>query len=140
MKIIIVSCTLIWRPVTLSHVLVKLSCFIFRTMVKLHIKKGDESQFMYETTVEMPVADLLKDVSAIYNGRLKIQRICSGMMPGNISLPEFSSKSIINQGIQEKNRIINQQRVGLSECVYNRRPVTVFEISLPRPATEMSLI
>lgn len=48
-------------------------------MVKLHIKKGDESQFLYETTVEMPVDDLLKDVSAIYNGRLKVQRICAGM-------------------------------------------------------------
>ena len=48
-------------------------------MVKLHIKKGDESQFLYETTVEMPVDDLLKDVSVIYNGRLKIQRICAGI-------------------------------------------------------------
>ena len=51
----------------------------FFNMVKLHIKKGDESQFLYETTVEMPVDDLLKDVSAIYNGRLKVQRICAGM-------------------------------------------------------------
>ena len=49
-------------------------------MVKLHIKKGDESQFQYETTVEMPIDDLLKDVSAIYNGRLKVQRICAGKL------------------------------------------------------------
>ena len=48
-------------------------------MVKLHIKKGDDSQFLYETTVEQPVDELLKDVSAIYNGRLKIQRICAGI-------------------------------------------------------------
>ncbi|CAC5424519.1 Cilia- and flagella-associated protein 298,Cilia-and flagella-associated protein 298-A,Cilia- and flagella-associated protein 298-B [Mytilus coruscus] len=48
-------------------------------MVKLHIKKGDESQFLYETTVEMPVDDLAKDVSAIYNGRLKVQRLCAEM-------------------------------------------------------------
>ncbi|XP_071134829.1 cilia- and flagella-associated protein 298-like [Mytilus edulis] len=48
-------------------------------MVKLHIKKGDESQFLYETTVEMPVDDLVKDVSAIYNGRLKVQRLCAEM-------------------------------------------------------------
>lgn len=50
-------------------------------MVKLHIKKGDESQFLYETTVEMPVDDLLKDAAAIYNGRLKVQRICAGKCP-----------------------------------------------------------
>ncbi|XP_060067468.1 cilia- and flagella-associated protein 298-A-like [Ylistrum balloti] len=48
-------------------------------MVKLHVKKADESQFLYETTVEMPVDDLLKDLTAIYNGRLKIQRICAEM-------------------------------------------------------------
>jgi len=47
-------------------------------MVKLHVKKGDESQFLYETTVELPVDDLMKDVTAIYNGRLKVQRICAG--------------------------------------------------------------
>ena len=49
-------------------------------MVRLHIKKGDESQFLYETTVEMPVEDLIKDVTIIYNGRLKINRICAGNM------------------------------------------------------------
>ena len=47
-------------------------------MVKLHIKKGDESQFLYDTTVEQPIDDLLKDVCAIHNGRLKVQRICAG--------------------------------------------------------------
>lgn len=48
-------------------------------MVKLHIKKGDESQFLYETTVEQPIDELVKDVCAIHNGRLKIQRICAEM-------------------------------------------------------------
>lgn len=47
-------------------------------MVKLHIKKGDESQFLYETTVELPIDELVKDVCAIHNGRLKVQRICAG--------------------------------------------------------------
>lgn len=47
-------------------------------MVKLHIKKGDESQFLYETTVEQPIDELVKDVCAIHNGRLKVQRICAG--------------------------------------------------------------
>ncbi|XP_064628521.1 cilia- and flagella-associated protein 298-A-like [Lineus longissimus] len=45
-------------------------------MVKLHIKKGDESQFLYETTVNIPIDELMKDVVAIYNGRLKVNRIC----------------------------------------------------------------
>ncbi|XP_048765916.2 cilia- and flagella-associated protein 298-like [Ostrea edulis] len=48
-------------------------------MVKLHIKKGDESQFLYDTTVEQPIDDLLNDVCAIHNGRLKVQRICAEM-------------------------------------------------------------
>ncbi|XP_071499254.1 cilia- and flagella-associated protein 298-like [Diadema antillarum] len=46
-------------------------------MVKLHIKKGEESQFMYETTVQMPVEDVMKELLEIYNGRLKVERICS---------------------------------------------------------------
>lgn len=49
-------------------------------MVKLHIKKGDESQFLYETTVEQPIDELVKDVCAIHNGRLKVQRICAGII------------------------------------------------------------
>ncbi|XP_061177350.1 cilia- and flagella-associated protein 298-like [Saccostrea echinata] len=48
-------------------------------MVKLHIKKGDESQFLYDTTVEQPIDELLKDIVAIHNGRLKVQRICAEM-------------------------------------------------------------
>lgn len=48
-------------------------------MVKLHIKKGDEGQFLYETTVELPIDELVKDVCAIHNGRLKVQRICAEM-------------------------------------------------------------
>lgn len=45
-------------------------------MVKLHIKKGDESQFLFETTVEISIDDLLKPVTSMFNGRLKVQRIC----------------------------------------------------------------
>ncbi|GLV35814.1 uncharacterized protein CBL_01034 [Carabus blaptoides fortunei] len=46
-------------------------------MVLIHIKKGDESQFLYETSKETVVEGVLTSVVAIYNGRLKIQRICS---------------------------------------------------------------
>jgi hypothetical protein len=48
------------------------------SMVKLHIKKGDESQFLLETTVDVPVDDLMAQLIPIYNGRLKVHRICAG--------------------------------------------------------------
>ena len=47
-------------------------------MVKLHIKKGDESQFLFNTTVEIAIEDLLAEIVPIYNGRLKVHRICPG--------------------------------------------------------------
>lgn len=47
-------------------------------MVRLHVKKGDESQFLYDTSVEARVDDVIQDVTVIYNGRLKISRICYG--------------------------------------------------------------
>lgn len=46
-------------------------------MVKLHIKKGDDSQFLYETTVTAKIEDELKTIINIYNGRLKVDRLCS---------------------------------------------------------------
>jgi len=48
-------------------------------MVKLHIKKGDESQFLYETTVSIGIDELMTNITAIYNGRLKVQRLCADM-------------------------------------------------------------
>ncbi|KAL1131693.1 hypothetical protein AAG570_011306 [Ranatra chinensis] len=48
-------------------------------MVILHVKKGDESQFLFETLTNVPVADVTTDVAIIYNGRLKISRICYEM-------------------------------------------------------------
>lgn len=47
-------------------------------MVLLHIKRGEISQFVYETSVGIDVAKLTQEIVAIYNGRLKIQRICAG--------------------------------------------------------------
>jgi hypothetical protein len=47
-------------------------------MVKLHIKHGDESQFLYETTTNTPIDNLINQISLIYNGRLKVHRICNG--------------------------------------------------------------
>lgn len=48
-------------------------------MVLLHIKRGSESQFLYETSVETSISVLNKEIVSIYNGRLKIGRICSEM-------------------------------------------------------------
>lgn len=48
-------------------------------MVRLHIKRGNESQFLYETSVETAIISLNKEIVSIYNGRLKIGRICSEM-------------------------------------------------------------
>ena len=47
-------------------------------MVVLHVKKGDESQFLFETTVSIPVEDLITQLVPIFNGRLKVNRICAG--------------------------------------------------------------
>ena len=49
-------------------------------MVQLHIKKGDESQFLVDTTVQIPIDELLKEVVPVYNGRLKVNRICAGKL------------------------------------------------------------
>jgi hypothetical protein len=48
-------------------------------MVKLHIKHGDESQFLLETTTNTPIDALINQISLIYNGRLKVHRICNGI-------------------------------------------------------------
>lgn len=46
-------------------------------MVRLHIKRGDESQFLFDTQLTTGVAQLVQDVAIIYNGRLKIGRIAA---------------------------------------------------------------
>jgi len=44
-------------------------------MVKLHVKKGDQSQFLYETSVKENVKELVDKLVKIFNGRLKIDRL-----------------------------------------------------------------
>lgn len=46
-------------------------------MVIVHVKQKDESQFLYETTLQSPIDVLIKNIVAIYNGRLKVHRVCS---------------------------------------------------------------
>ncbi|XP_046849073.1 cilia- and flagella-associated protein 298-like isoform X2 [Xenia sp. Carnegie-2017] len=56
-------------------------------MVILHVKKGDESQFLYETTCQSKLSDLIPQLIEIYNGRLKIERL-------NYELEELSKHGI----------------------------------------------
>lgn len=75
-------------------------------MVLLHVKRGEGSQFLYETNVKINVNKLAQEIVAIYNGRLKIQRTCAGenflafIIPLlSILLPtftNFTSSPIIN--------------------------------------------
>lgn len=46
-------------------------------MVIIHIKHNDQSQFLHETTLKTSVENATINIAAIYNGRLKIERICS---------------------------------------------------------------
>ncbi|KAJ2944943.1 hypothetical protein O0L34_g1840 [Tuta absoluta] len=48
-------------------------------MVIFLVKRGDEQQFLYETDINNEVDDVLKDIVAIYNGRLKVNRLCYEM-------------------------------------------------------------
>lgn len=43
------------------------------------MKHNDQSQFLYETTLATPIEDLAQAITAIYNGRLKVDRICGEM-------------------------------------------------------------
>ncbi|XP_075957260.1 cilia- and flagella-associated protein 298 [Anarhichas minor] len=46
-------------------------------MVLLHVKRGDESVFLFNTTVDSPLETAIQQIAAIYNGRLKVDRICA---------------------------------------------------------------
>ncbi|KAJ7997600.1 hypothetical protein DPEC_G00230690 [Dallia pectoralis] len=51
--------------------------FITIIMVQIHVKRGEESQFLFNTCVDVPVENLTEQVALIYNARLKVDRICS---------------------------------------------------------------
>lgn len=48
-------------------------------MVIFLVKRADVNQFLYETDVDKEVDEVVKDISAIYNGRLKVTRLCHEM-------------------------------------------------------------
>lgn len=45
-------------------------------MVRLNLKRGDQSQFLFDTSLPTTIDQLLSSILAIFNGRLKIGRIC----------------------------------------------------------------
>ncbi|KAL6098684.1 cfap298 [Pungitius sinensis] len=49
-------------------------------MVQLHVKRGDESQFLFNTAVDSPLETVIQQITAIYNGRLKVDRICAEIL------------------------------------------------------------
>ncbi|CAD7693598.1 unnamed protein product [Nyctereutes procyonoides] len=48
-------------------------------MVLLHVKRGDESQFLLQTPGSAKLEEITVRVAQVYNARLKVQRICSEM-------------------------------------------------------------
>lgn len=58
-------------------------CYFFAIeaakMVRLHVKHGDKSQFLYDTTVTIEIEELITQLGDLYNTRLKIERVCQEM-------------------------------------------------------------
>lgn len=48
--------------------------------MKIHVKRGDENLFLFETTVEAPLSELVVQLVRLQNGRLKVSRLCQGML------------------------------------------------------------
>uniref|UniRef100_A0AC11AM88 Cilia and flagella associated protein 298 n=1 Tax=Ovis aries TaxID=9940 RepID=A0AC11AM88_SHEEP len=48
-------------------------------MVLLHVKRGDESQFLLQAPGSSELEELTAQVARVYNARLKVQRLCSEM-------------------------------------------------------------
>lgn len=51
-------------------------------MVVLHVKRGDESQFLLQAPGSTELEELTVQVTRVYNGRLKVQRLCTGASGG----------------------------------------------------------
>lgn len=56
-------------------------------MVQLHVKRGEESQFLFNTTADIPIETLIQQITEIYNSRQKVDRICS-------EIPELADHGI----------------------------------------------
>lgn len=71
-------------------------------MVRLHVKRGDESQFLLDAAAEAPLDELTRLAAAIYNGRLKVQRLCAGTAALCPARPAPSSGSTRFPGAQAR--------------------------------------
>ncbi|XP_077150094.1 cilia- and flagella-associated protein 298 isoform X2 [Ranitomeya variabilis] len=78
-------------------------------MVRLHVKHGDESQFLFDTTVDAPVNLLVEQVTSIYNGRLKVSRICAA--------PNENMKKVLQKTIEEAKALISKKQAEANICV-----------------------
>lgn len=47
-------------------------------MVILNVKVGTETEFLYNTSVDADTDSVISDIVLLYNGQLKIGRICIG--------------------------------------------------------------
>ena len=47
-------------------------------MVRILVKKGADNEFIYETSVDSQLGDIYKDITTIYNARIKIIDLCYG--------------------------------------------------------------
>lgn len=64
-------------------------------MVKLHLKQGDESLFLYETTCQAELLELIPQIVKIQNGRLKIERLSYGKSYNVYNFCNLSFESIM---------------------------------------------
>ena len=62
-------------------------------MVKFHIKRGDESQFLYDTRTDTPLSQLIPHLVSLFNGRLKVDRLCQGSA-GCALIRDFVSRQL----------------------------------------------
>ena len=73
-------------------------------MVLIHVKKFDtESLFLFETSLQLSIDDALRSIVQLYNGQLKVKRIClevRNLMEHGVYLPPKSS-DILNDEISQ---------------------------------------
>ena len=57
-------------------------------MVVLNVKKGEEALFLFNTVLSTPLDEVTRQVAEIYNGRLRVERLCDGL---SFILPHMGS-------------------------------------------------
>nr|KAF6477287.1 cilia and flagella associated protein 298 [Molossus molossus] len=78
-------------------------------MVLLHVKRGDESQFLLQASGSTELEELTAQVARLYNARLKVQRVCSA--------PNEKMKQVLKKTVEEAKAIISKKQVEAGVCV-----------------------